>query len=325
MRHCGALADMITPQMVRSRRLEVVRGAPNALEQLVEDYLAHLRARGLSPRTSQQAVDVLERQWLAWCRQESIDAPAQLDQRLVERYAATLLDDGRQLSRASVRTYLRVLAAFVRWAQAEEAVGERVKVELPRREDRLVETLERDEIEKLEDHGVSERDRLVIRVLADTGIRLGELLGLRHEDLVEQGRERYLRVRGKGARERLVPVAPALFLRLQRYAQRGGRTTGRIFLTSRRSARTGEYEPVQPRSIQNALAFAAQAAGITKRVHPHLLRHSYATWALRRGMNPLQLQRILGHADLTMISTTYSHLTASDSYQAMIDLLRSEE
>ena len=214
---------------------------------------------------------------------------------------------------------------MILWAQGEEAVAARVKVELPRREHKLVDTLERDEIQKLEDHAVSERDRLVIRLLADTGIRLGELLGLRHEDLIEQGRERYLRVRGKGSRERLVPLAPGTFQRLRRYAERGGRRSGRIFLTTRRSARTGDYEPVQPRSIQNALAFTAEMAGIQKKVHPHLLRHSYATWALRRGMNPLQLQRILGHSDLTMISSTYAHLTASDSYQAMIDLLRTEE
>jgi len=72
------------------------------------------------------------------------------------------------------------------------------------------------------------------------------------------------------------------------------------------------------------LRFTAEAAGLGRHVHPHLFRHSYATWALRKGMNPLQLQRILGHADLTMISTVYSHLNASDSYTAMLDLLRAE-
>lgn len=297
---------------------------------LVSDYLTHLRARGLSPRTSQQALDILQRQWLPWCQRTGLESPKLLDQRVVERWATYLLEErqtaaGEPLSRASVRTYLRILGAFIRWAQNEAAVSDAVKVRLPRPESKLVETLDRAEIQRLEDGATSERDRLVIRLLADTGVRLGELLGLRHEDLIEQGRERYLRVRGKGARERLVPLSPGLHQRLRRYAQRGGRSSGRIFLTTRRSARTGEYEPVQPRSIQNALAYAAQAAGITKRVHPHLLRHSYATWALRRGMNPLQLQRILGHSDLTMISTTYSHLTPADSYQAMIDLLRAEE
>jgi integrase/recombinase XerD len=69
----------------------------------------------------------------------------------------------------------------------------------------------------------------------------------------------------------------------------------------------------------------AQAAGIERAVHPHLFRHSYATWALRKGMNPLQLQRILGHADLSMISGVYSHLTATDAYAAMLDLMRADD
>ncbi len=70
--------------------------------------------------------------------------------------------------------------------------------------------------------------------------------------------------------------------------------------------------------------YLAEEAGVAKRVHPHLFRHSYATWALRKGMNPLQLQRILGHTDLTMISTVYSHLNAADSYEAMLEVLRAD-
>jgi integrase len=118
-----------------------------------------------------------------------------------------------------------------------------------------------------------------------------------------------------------------LFQRLRKFAERGRRGTvaERIFVTNRKSPKTGDYEPLAPRSVQNMIHFTAQATGIERSVHPHLFRHSYATWALRRGMNPLQLQRILGHADLSMISGVYSHLTPSDSYAAMIALLRTED
>ena len=88
--------------------------------------------------------------------------------------------------------------------------------------------------------------------------------------------------------------------------------------------KTGDYKPLAARSVQNMLAFNAEAAGLGRRVHPHLFRHSYATWALRKGMNPLQLQRILGHADLTMIANVYSHLNASDSYAAMLAVLQDD-
>ncbi len=191
----------------------------------------------------------------------------------------------------------------------------------PKAEKRLLETLTREEISVLEHAAEAERDRLIIRLLADTGMRLGELLGLGPDDLVENRRERYVKARGKGARERLVPVPPALFLRLRRLASRGHE---RIFVTLRRSPATGQYQPLAARSVQNMIRFVADAGGIHKRVYPHLFRHSYATWALRKGMNPLQLQRILGHSDLTMISTVYSHLNAADSYEAMLELLRAD-
>jgi integrase len=57
-----------------------------------------------------------------------------------------------------------------------------------------------------------------------------------------------------------------------------------------------------------------------KRVYPRVLRHSYATWALARGMNPIQLAQILGHSSLAMIQNVYSHLSPSDAYEAMLRL-----
>lgn len=292
--------------------------APTALKVLVSDYLAHQRGRGLSPRTAALTANVLERTFLPWCSEHGLTRPDQLTQRAVDRFQGDLLE--RKLARESVRTYVRTIATFVRWAGDEFG---KVKLKQPKAERKVVETLSRDEVARIENAAVSERDQIIIRLLADTGIRLGELLGLRRSDLIEQGRERYIKVRGKGARERLVPLPPALFQRLRRYAGRGAGE--RIFVTNRRSPKTGDYEPVQPRSVQNMLKFTAEAAGITRRVHPHLFRHSFATHALRRGMNPLQLQRILGHADLTMISSTYSHLTASDAFGALMSALTAED
>jgi len=302
------------------KRLKVVKPSPRtAIDTVVSDYLAQQRSRGLSPRTTALTSNVLERIFLPWCARQGLHEPAHLTQRLLDRLGADLLD--RKLARESVRTYTRTIGTFVRWAQADSAIEANLRVHQPKPERKLIETLSREEVTKLEDAANAERDKIIIRLLADTGVRLSELLGLRALDLIEQGRERYIKVRGKGARERLVPVTPTLYQRLRTYAKRGH---DRIFVTIRRSPRTREYETLAPRSVQNMLRFTAESAGVARRVHPHLFRHSYATWALRKGMNPLQLQRILGHADLTMISTVYSHLNASDSYAAMLDLLRAE-
>jgi site-specific recombinase XerD len=69
--------------------------------------------------------------------------------------------------------------------------------------------------------------------------------------------------------------------------------------------------------VEQLIQTLSEAAGIRKRVYPHLLRHSYATWALTRGMNPIMLAHILGHTSLPMIQNIYSHLTPTDAYQAM--------
>lgn len=289
------------------------------LAGLVSDYEAHQKSRGLSPRTLALTSNVLQRTFLPWCLKESLSSPGQLDQKTLDRFVSNLLD--RSLARESVRTYTRTVGSFVRWTQADGVVNVAVQLHQPKRQTRLLQVLTREEIARVEESANTERDRLIIRLLADSGIRLGELLGLRKEDLVARGRERYIKVWGKGARERLVPLPPRLYERLSRFASRGHE---RIFVTLRRSPKTGEYLPLASRSLQNMIRYAAEAAGLQRRIHPHLFRHSYATWALRRRMNPLQMQRILGHADLTMISTVYSHLDASDSYSAMLDLLRSD-
>ncbi|MEO8744862.1 MAG: tyrosine-type recombinase/integrase [Candidatus Dormiibacterota bacterium] len=314
--------------------LKIVKPDPSSdLESLVDDYLAHRRAEGLSPHTIALERAVLRQRFLPWCAAQAVKSPDQLDQRTIDDWQVFLLEEhrtpaGKPLSRESVRSYVRELSQFLKWAQKSEVVGAKVQAKRPSKEHRLLNVLSREEIKRLEDAATAERDKLIIRLLADTGVRLGELLGLRREDLLDQDRrERYIKVRGKGARDRRVPLTPTLFTRLRRYADHGrrGAASQRIFVTTRKSVKTGELEPLAARSVQNMITYAAQAAGIERPVYPHLFRHSFATHALRGKMNVVQLQNILGHADLTMISTVYGHLSDTDSYAAMLTLLRDED
>jgi site-specific recombinase XerD len=309
-------------------KLKVVKSQSSGLESLVNDYMAHLGAKGLSPRSTGQASAVLRRQFLPWCDEQGITKPDELTQRVLDRWSNYLQSDDRQLAKESVRTYLRTVAMFLKWAQRDGSIAASVHINGPRKERRVIDVLSRDQIQKMEDRAATERDKLVIRLLADTGIRLGELLGLRVGDLREDGRERYIKVHGKGSRDRLVPMSPALYQRLKRFADKSrpdNAASDKIFLTNRRSHKTGDYEAVQPRSIENMITAAGEAAKLERSVHPHLFRHSFATWCLRRGMNPMQLQDILGHSDLTMISQVYKHLNQSDAHSAMMAVLRAED
>jgi len=257
-------------------------------------------------------------------RPTGITEAQQLDQRLVSTWSAFLLErpkaNGDTLSRASVRTYVRTLSGLLNWGQDEKRIGPDLKARQPKLKRVLIKTLTRDEIQKMEDAAQNIRDALIIRLLADSGIRLGELLGLRADDLLERGRERFIRVNGK-TDMRDVPLTPTLYMRLKKYAI--GHPGERIFQTNRKAGRSGQQEPLASRTVQNMVKYLAISAGITVRVHPHLLRHSFATRCLQRNMNPLALQKILGHSDLTMISRTYSHLTPSDSFDALLKMLGS--
>jgi integrase/recombinase XerD len=201
------------------------------------------------------------------------------------------------------------------------------RVTLPGLPKRLVETLSREEIQRLEDAAASERDKLIVRVLADTGIRVGELVRLRLQDLVDRDRRFFPKVRGKGDRERLVPLAPRLYNRLRRHIGQRPQDidSDRLFLSLRRDYRTSAYEPLTESGVQQMIRDLGERAGIVRRIHPHLFRHSAATRMLRRGMNPLLVANVLGHASLAMIQSTYAHLTATDAHAALMDGLRGEE
>src|SRR5215472_10561575 len=250
----------------RAGDLQVVPGhRPMEWERLVSDFEASVQASGLSFRTVEHYSDVLRRVLLGFCEREGVE-PTGLTKRHLERLAAELLQAGR--SRQSVKTYMSAINRFLKWCNDEGELA-RLRGPEPRVERRLLDVLDRDEINRIEEAAVTERDKLIVRVLADTGIRVGELRRLRVTDLVSQGRERYLRVRGKGERDRLVPVTPGLHMRLDRYVRRSRPTCNAdaLFVTLDRRP-SGDYEPIGERTLQELLALLGRKAGLEKRVHP---------------------------------------------------------
>ncbi len=297
------------------------------LERLVDDYLNHCIARGLSARTISQGYGpALRSVFLPWCAQEGVRDLAELSPRAVDRYTAWLLTrprnrpDGRPLSRHSVHSYVRPLRQMLTWASS---VGEDVKAkpQLPQTSPPLRDVLTRDEIDRMEAAVPTERDKLIIRVFGDCGLRREELTQLRPEDIARSGRQAYLRVLGKRNRIRDVPLPPTLLRRLERLiaARPEERTADRIFLSLRRNP-LGEYEPLSSNGVYQVVREAVCRAGIRKRVHPHLLRHSWMTEMLRNGMSPIQLS-IIGGASMEVIAEHYTHLTKDDAYDAMLRVL----
>ena len=278
-----------------------------SLTFLSPDFIADCRGRGLSLRTVDWYDATLARQFLPWSASEEIVKPSDLTPQVVGRFTARRIErkgPHGPLRRSTVRSYVRAVRVFLAWAQTPEggaaAVG--ASPRLPRPEQGVLDVLTRGEIQAIENAAKTERDKLLVRVLADCGLRLGEVLALRPEDLWEPRRSEFaLKVRGKGSRDRIVPLAPTLYRRLRRYlTARGANRRDPVFVALRKGS-DGRCAPLTKSGLEQAVRSLAREAGIEKRVYPHVFRHSFATESLRRGGNIISLQRILGHADPTMI------------------------
>jgi integrase/recombinase XerC len=181
--------------------------------RLIRDYLQEKRAAGASPRTVTHYQEVLEEVLLPFCAEAGIESPGGLTNAHLNDLGAGHLDgtrsrSGRPISKATVHSYMRAINSFLVWARAQ-GEGGTARGRLPSMRKRVLDTLSREEIQRMEDAAATERDKLIVRVLADTGMRLGELLVLRPDDVRLEGGKNVLKVLGKGDKERLVPVAPS--------------------------------------------------------------------------------------------------------------------
>jgi integrase/recombinase XerD len=297
------------------RQLIAGRDVPDrtGLDRAIDDFLTYLRVeRGLAPATIRAYRGDLDD--FAAARGTASEWNRTPDAAL--RYLAARARRGRPRDPGLAPTSLRRRAAsirgFYRFAFGEGLITVDVAqhIDLPRQPRLLPETLTVNEVERLLDAAPDLRGRALLELLYAAGLRISEGLGLDREDLSIDGG--FVRVIGKGDRERLVPVGDVALDWLGRWIEDGrpaflalGHVApdrgGPLFLgdRGRRLARQQGFAIVRA---------AAKAAGLGDRVSPHTLRHSFATHLLEGGADLRIVQELLGHAS---ISTTqlYTHLT----------------
>lgn len=284
------------------------------LENALDEYMSHLRIeRGASPRTAEayrrdleMYLAFLDEQEVAECDDVTSDVIAAFEKRLVEDGLATTTVR-RRIS--AVRGYHKFL---VREGLASTNPAE--AVDIPKAADVLPDVLSIDEVGQMLDAYIDERpsglrDRAILEVLYGCGLRVSEVCGLDLENLyLDDG---FLRVFGKGSKERIVPIAGAADAALRRYLAEGRPTLARaagaansdsqaaVFL-NQRGGRLGRQ------SVFNLVRKAGRAINRYD-LHPHTLRHSFATHMLKGGADLRVLQEILGHADMSTLQV-YTHL-----------------
>ncbi len=255
----------------------------------IEEFTTWLEVKGYRPGTVRQYLyDV--RRFLSWVK-KSADAVTSED---IWQYVTYL----RATLRLSDRTLLRRIASlrtFYRFMEQRGYVEQNpVEVERPRVRRALPSVLTREEVRRLIESAEGERDRLILRTLYVTGMRVGELCELTW-DRVNLEDEVILVRSGKGGKDRVVLIDADTAKLLADLRASTGNSNGRVF-------------PVSPRTVQRIVRAAAKRAGIDKKVTPHTLRHSLATHLLEAGADIRAIQELLGHASL---STTqiYTHVS----------------
>ncbi len=277
--------------------------AATAPAESIACFLGHLRVeRRLSPNT----LDGYQRDLgalAAWMQAAAIDSLAQLRNEDVRGFIAG--EHRRGLSPTSLQRRLSALRSLFKFllARGELAVSPAQGLRAPKAARKLPEVLDADEMTQLvevaTDTPLGRRDRAMLELFYSSGLRLSELCALRWRalDLVEG----LVHVTGKGNKGRVVPVGSHARAALQAWRADSPGEPGAPVFPGRAGA------PLSPRAVQLRLRAAARAQGVWKRVHPHLLRHSFASHVLESSGDLRGVQELLGHAD---IATTqiYTHL-----------------
>jgi integrase/recombinase XerD len=284
-------------------------------EHLVLDFLAYLEfERGLSRNTLEAyRGDLLQLgRFLAERDVSAIEASsADVADFLTE--LGTAGPGHRPASPATIHRKSACLRSFYRHLRREglRESDPTATLSAPRRSRKLPQVLTRGEVERLlsQPRGTDAqalRDRAILELMYASGLRASEAIGLEMGDLDFE--ERVLRARGKGSKERVVPVGQAALRALGLYLERGrpalvkSKVEGHLFVNFRggQLTRQGLYKIVRRHAV---------TAGLADRMSPHTLRHTFATHLLAGGCDLRSVQEMLGHAD---VSTTqlYTHLSS---------------
>ena len=289
------------------------------IETLKRQFLEYLEIeRGRSVKTIENYDRYLSRyfEYAAIKTVSDITEPKVRDFRLwLNRQPGT--KHGRQTDPMKRRTqnyYLIALRAFLKYLRKQEIEAlAPERIELAKVPERSVDLISGAELTRLlEAPDVSTlrglRDRALLELLFSTGLRISELCALSTDDL-DLSRDEFS-VRGKGDKLRVVFLSASAKKWLKDYLKKRKDMSDALFVQYGKNAKNATDLRLSPRAVQRLLKTYAATAGITRKVTPHVLRHSFATDLLQNGADLRSVQALLGHAH---IGTTqvYTHVTDS--------------
>lgn len=212
-----------------------------------------------------------------------------LNKNLIIRFLAEIKTK-KNLDPNSIRLYIRSLSSFLKFLDRPDIIKD---LKVPRVDKKLPKYITFDEFNRLLSFVKKKRDKLILLLLFYTGVRVSELVNLKKEDVLI--REGFIRVYGKGGKERMIPIPKFLIEELNSYIQ---------------NLKDEKLFNISTRQVERIVKKYAKLANINKKVTPHVLRHSLATMLLSNGVDIRYIQEILGHSSLS-ITQIYTHVIPS--------------
>lgn len=250
------------------------------------------RAENVTGRTLDFYADKLH-PFITWCTGHQVATVGDVTAVTVRAYLLSL--QARELAPWTVHGAARAMRAFLRFCAAEGLVDEAPAFKMPKLPKTILPAFDMGSVWRLVDACDEDRDRLIVYVLLDTGVRAAELCALDAGDVDERSGAVLVR-QGKGRKDRTVYLGAKTRRDLVRYWRAHGRpATGQAVFVS---LTTGQR--LTENGLRQLLRRIGDRAGVAH-CHPHTFRRTFALFSLRSGMSIVHLQRLLGHEDLTVV------------------------
>lgn len=282
------------------------------IKNLINDYLDYLEIeKNRSLKTRQNYNRYLKR-FLGFSR---ISVPGDITAELVRSYRLWLnrqVGLSGNIKKNTQNYHLIALRNFLKYlAKRDIKTLSSDKIELGRQEDRRVAFLEAQELQRLlasssGDSFKAKRDRAILETLFSTGLRVSELCGL-DRDLINLKSGEFS-VRGKGSKLRVVFLSDGASAAIKNYLEKRSDVDPALFIRYKKNFGKADNLRITTRSVERLIKYYAAKAGLSKKVTPHTLRHSFATDLLANGADLRSVQEMLGHSNITT-TQIYTHVT----------------
>ena len=281
------------------------------IQTLFKDYLDYLEIEKNRSQKTRENYERYLKRFFGWSK---VSSPETITNEIVRNYRLHLNRVTPPLKKITQAYHLIALRNFLKYlAKRDVKTLTADKIELGKAGDRQIDFLENEEVERLlgsaDGNSVkSLRDRAILEILFSTGLRVSELCALNRNSInIKRGE---FSVRGKGDKIRVVFLSESAQKAVANYLDKRKDVDESLFsrAVSDKRLATSKNLRLTPRSIQRMVKHYAAKAGIAKNIHPHTLRHSFATDLLRNGADLRSVQELLGHANVTT-TQIYTHIT----------------